>query len=394
MTAITSSVRLLSRPFRRAATGSTISSYRQFSIKAKSAAKKTPRQAPSIRREERAQNRENRQPSNPSRTGSPTNDPASPGLPDELVWPLKKLFTYGYSSGVLTISPDEAIGFLRGYLNLQRTKPLNWEQNICEEHNLSPETVFRLAFIINRGSNNRNEKQIATSLSHTASNLGHAPATIELVSLGLNSGNLKRDDYHGPLKKLNLHARNGNARANLLLGRIRLDEGREGEALTFFKSVTQSPAAPAPGLMEVVRNIGTVKNASAYAEAKTEMGKIYLKRGNKDAAFHSFTIAAGEDTYPRAFYELGMLTEDDSQREELMIRAAEGGIAEAAHEAGVSMLRLWEDAGSNGSVKVDLERQKWAKEWLFLGADWGQVESAKVLEELLVLDGEESEVKK
>lgn len=397
-----SSTRLLSQSIKYRAIRNTVSSCRTFSITAECSAKRTPRQAPSIRRQERAELQQTKRPSSISPYGTSN----SSFISEEESFALKKLLETGYKSGAFPLPPNNALRFLEDYLSVHHatSKPITWEQDICNEYKVSPETLFMLFRILNRHVGSEMVRKLAVYLLLLASALGHPAATIEIVSSRLRFDDLANVRMRAPLRRLDELAKKKDIRAMVLLGKIHDKQGREDEALALFNAVFSSSSAVSvedgvpmeTGRDATLENIVMV-SGSAVAEAWVAKGKILLRRGDRKAAYDAFRVAALDGGYSPAFYEMAMLMENGVEREEFLKMAAEGGIARAAHEVGVSMLENLDDRTekNEGPVNKDLGlRRKWAKEWLFLAAGGGLMESAKVLEGLYMRDGDANEAKK
>jgi tetratricopeptide (TPR) repeat protein len=156
----------------------------------------------------------------------------------------------------------------------------------------------------------------------SASGLGEASATLELISSSIRNNSLDLADYAAPLKRLGILAKKeGDREAMTLLGKVLLSQRRENEALEWFRRATQGPTQSL-----------TFESAG---EALVNEGRLLLSRKDHDSAGQAFRKAALELDDPSAYFYLSQLKETGSaQHKVYLLKAASSGIVEAWHNLG------------------------------------------------------------
>jgi len=199
---------------------------------------------------------------------------------------------------------------------------------------------------------------------------------------GLRNDYLGRPEFVAPLKELQALAAppSSSPKAMVLLGRIYESQKREDEALDLFRraalsAVRKDPSHP----LKPVRS-------NEIAQALIRQGKILQRRFDSAGAEAAFRQAALEHDNPEGYYLLAHLQGPESpNREVYLTKAASSGILEACHEVGT--LQLGKARGSQMAAKEKTEAVEMGKEWLFLAASAGVVESMLSLAEVFRAEG-------
>lgn len=191
-------------------------------------------------------------------------------------------------------------------------------------------------------------RHLAHQVMMSASEMGYEPATLYLVTFGLGNGQFRL--YEKPLQHVKIMADRGNPRALILLGRVVGSQGRDKEALEFFRKAIQGPA----GL-----------EFEGASDALVYVGQLLIKK-DKGQAEAVFRKAALEFDDPSAYYYLAEIEKEGSlNRMVYYMKAASSGILEAAHKLGnIEKSRAVEEAKGKGPPDYQM-----AREWFQIAAE-------------------------
>lgn len=201
----------------------------------------------------------------------------------------------------------------------------------------------------------------------SASALGDESATMDLVSSGMRSG--KMNDFVLPLKRLGVMANEGKPPAMRLLGRVAASQGKETEALEWFRKAAE---------------ISSEQDFEGAGEALVSEGQI-LRRSNRREAEAAFRKAAVKFDNPSAYWHLAQLEDEGSSTREIyLMKAATSGIVEAAYQLGTAALSKAKASGGNSSPPS----HGMAREWFQIAATDGHGPSMLALAQVCKASGE------
>jgi TPR repeat protein len=156
----------------------------------------------------------------------------------------------------------------------------------------------------------------------SASELGEASATFDLIEAGIRSASLTLQAYAAPLQRLGLLAKkDGHRQAMVLLGKVLLSQQKELEALEWFRKASQGPSESL--------------DFEGAAEALVNEGRILLEQKDEEGAGAAFRKAAVDLDDPTGYFYLSKLADPDSPQQQVyLLKAASAGIVEAWHNLG------------------------------------------------------------
>lgn len=175
------------------------------------------------------------------------------------------------------------------------------------------------------------QKRLALEVMITASDLGEASATLDLVEASIRSKSPHFPQYVQPRQRLEELVRKHDDRdAMTVLGRVKLAKGDRREALALFRKATQGP----PARLDFDR----------AAQALLNEGRLLQDLNDKKGAEAAFRKAATELDDPTAYFHISQLEEhDSSQQRAYLMKAASSGVMEACHALGLLELERLEN---------------------------------------------------
>lgn len=164
-------------------------------------------------------------------------------------------------------------------------------------------------------------------------------------------------------------ASQNHAKALVLLGKIKLEQGKEGDAMELFRRA----ASLEPSAMPASPTDDTAAGPADIAEGLIEQAQLLQKRQQPEEALAHFRTAAIDYDHPVGYYYLGIAEASESQQEVNFAKAAGAGHMSAA----VALGQLYEHRAR--AMNADLEDLRlpaedqlaMSKEWYFLAATAG-----------------------
>jgi TPR repeat protein len=176
-------------------------------------------------------------------------------------------------------------------------------------------------------------------------------------------------DYALPLKRLGVMAKEGKPQAMRLLGRVAASQGKDTEALEWFRKAAEGSAQ---------------LDFEDAGEALVCEGQI-LQRSNRRDAEAAFRKAALEFDNPSAYWHLSQLEDEGSSHREIyLLKAASSGIVEAAYELGSAALSKTKASGGNYLPPF----HGMAREWFEIAATDGHGPSMLAIAQVCKASGE------
>ncbi|KAI1074102.1 hypothetical protein F5B20DRAFT_596652 [Whalleya microplaca] len=243
-----------------------------------------------------------------------------------------------------------------------------WRTHL-HRHQLSPHALHAAAAMILTGGGSRTF-YLALHILHTLTGAGYAPATLTTARLALRTRGtpLSSPQFAGAREGLErLWRRRESADACTLMG------------LVYAAGNTPEDERSALQCFRAAREVDDVKGVHARGKARGEewqwkasallhMGRIYLRRGQREKAEMAFREGVCElDNAEACYCYATLLAEDDPQRVGLLEKAAMSGVVEAARELGRLELKRVDEEGLSKTEKLD--RQVLADEWLGVAGD-------------------------
>lgn len=149
-----------------------------------------------------------------------------------------------------------------------------------------------------------------------AAMLGDLNSIVVVLSKALQNDEIHLPDLLVPMTKLQFYAKQGNAEAMVMYGRILDHQRRHSEAMEMFRRVAETP-----------------RDGSIDAEignSIVQQGNICNRDGKRDDARAHFKKAALEFDNPEGYYKLALLMPDqDPLKETYLLKAASSRIREA-----------------------------------------------------------------
>lgn len=235
------------------------------------------------------------------------------------------------------------------------------------ERNIDPPFAYQLGRILNK-SFESSQKTIARRLILTASSLGHAPATLNLIDSSLRNSTSSfpsKPDHAILLRQLDLLIEKGNLDAMVIRARISGSQGKQREAMSWYGKAINTPQ-------------GLEFDSAAYA--LTQIGDVFLAGGKKEQAREVYEESALKLDDPYGYFRLaGFLKYDSTESERFtkstyLTKAAMSGIAEAAHGVGLMELMTfenWHENEKSVTMGRDTEDYGLAREWFEVAAAGG-----------------------
>lgn len=204
--------------------------------------------------------------------------------------------------------------------------PIIHPRSHFSEQNITPETMAIIASILRRCPTPP-QKGLGAKLMHSSSSLGYAPATYQIISTALQLGELAKDQIvQSSLQRLGLLAKKErDPKAMFLLGKSLYSQGAEKNALEWLRKATKIPT----GNLEF----------DGAGEALVLEGLILARGGlDKAGAKAAWEKAARDLDEPQAYFYLSQLEGERGNfavQQVYLLKAASGGVSDAAHNLGV-----------------------------------------------------------
>ena len=273
--------------------------------------------------------------------------------------PPRALLSSARSSGVLSLSPEQSLGFLRDYLSLGPTPGVDVVKKLCHDRGLDPRAVTLLAHVANR-SPRAAQRLLGRRLLFSASALADAGATTQLVSQALRTSQLTRPEFKDARRHLDqlAHDDDRHPQAMLLRGQIHEDQAEIAQALALYQRAAAC-SGDADGA-DLTR-----------ADAWIALGLLRRRSDDASAARQAFQKAADLDE-PLAFFHLAnTYAPSSSDYLVLQLKCASSGIPAAAHNVAAfyeDLAGVAEDTTRSAAAATNLA---WAREWYSVSATAG-----------------------
>ena len=278
-----------------------------------------------------------------------------------------------HKSKALGMEPDHAIQLIRAFCRVPKTRR-GWEEEFMDEMNVDHDTMTILGLVLEKSR----VKQITVlggRMLMCAATLGYLPAVVRILTEGMMAKRLSAPTLQPILGHLRRYAKEDNAEALVLLGRILKSQNRLDDAMEAFRRAA-----------EVEREAGS---ASDYdiSTAVLNQGLIFLHRKKFQEARECFAKAALELDNAVAYHHLATCLEDgDANKKTYLMKAAASGVPGAARDLAKEFLR--DSTEETESVPRAVEAAEIAKQWAEIGVYMDDEGSQEVLNEINVQRGQ------
>ncbi|KAH0607652.1 uncharacterized protein H6S33_002686 [Morchella sextelata] len=233
-----------------------------------------------------------------------------PSIPNDVLLSAHK-------SKALPFGPAVATRLVADYMPMMANEPNESSgRAICDEHNITPADLTRLALVLIRSApkDSPAQAQVGFHLLSTCSTLHDPTATIELHRQLSNTKQNPRvvQDLRDTSQRLRkIASEHEHPGALFRMGEMVSQSGKEIEAEKWFEKAAEK----------------------GVAAAWTSMGRLQQQRGDTTKAIASFEKGLELDD-PYAYLYLATAKDNSPQKETYLLKAAASGIISAAHSLG------------------------------------------------------------
>ncbi|KAI5846481.1 hypothetical protein DFP73DRAFT_623893 [Morchella snyderi] len=277
----------------------------------------------------------------------------APAIPNDVLLSAHK-------SKALPFGPAVATKLVTDYMPMMSKEPNeSIGRAICDEHNITPADLTRLALVLIRSApkDPPEQAQVGFHLLFTCSTLHDPTATIELHKQLSNAKQIPRvvQDLRDTSQRLRkIASEHEHPGALYRMGEMVSQSGKEVEAEKWFEKAA----------------------GKGVAVAWASLGRLQQQRGDTIKAIASFEKGVKLDD-PYAYLYLAMAKDNFPQKESYLLKAAASGIILAAH--------------SLGAYYAKTCKPLLAREWFTLAATEGYAASQLGLGIVLQKEGKLSE---